>query len=377
VLRVTNLSDAGAGSLRAALTATGPRSVIFDVSGEIDLQSTLEIASGFLTVAGQTAPSPGITVAIVGPTGQTNNGIDVHANDILIQHIRIRAMTDPLGARRDALSIEGSRVVIDHVSVSWGNGTGKNMGTETDRFTDITISNCINSEAMPYGLLVSEGTTRFSILRCLFANNFNRNPEVKSGTSVVLVNNEIYNPGGNGRPFMGVWSNVNPTSTNPSLTSIIGNTGKLGPTGSGLAYQFAQSQADVAVGSQCYLSDNTFPFLFDFSPSNMVQVGSPPFALPSPLTLLTSDQIEAYLLVHAGARPADRDPVDTRIINGVINLLGNSLLTNESQVGGFPTLAQNTRVLSIPSNYTDILPSGYTVLEEDVLFPLARRVEGP
>jgi hypothetical protein len=96
----------------------------------------------------------------------------------------------------------------------------------------------------------------------------------------------------------------------------------------------------------------------------------------SPLTLLTSDQVEAYLLVHVGARPADRDPVDARIINDVITLQGNSLLTNESQVGGFPTLAQNTRVLSIPSNYTDILPSGYTILEEDVLFPLAGVVEG-
>ena len=52
------------------------------------------------------------------------------------------------------------------------------------------------------------------------------------------------------------------------------------------------------------------------------------------------------------------------------------MLSNETQVGGYPSLAQNTRVLTIPANYATIRPSGYSVLEEDILFPLARTVEG-
>jgi len=66
ILRVTNLNDAGAGSLRAALEATGPRTVIFEVGGMIDLSDDIYITSPYLTVAGQTAPSPGITLRYAG-----------------------------------------------------------------------------------------------------------------------------------------------------------------------------------------------------------------------------------------------------------------------------------------------------------------------
>ena len=62
--------------------------------------------------------------------------------------------------------------------------------------------------------------------------------------------------------------------------------------------------------------------------------------------------------------------MDTRIVNDVINRTANN------QKGQFPALAQNTRVLTIPANHATIRPSGYSVLEEDVLFPLARVVEG-
>ena len=62
ILRVTNRNDSGAGSLRAALTDPRPRVVIFEVSGTIALQSIINIMSPYLTVAGATAPSPGISV---------------------------------------------------------------------------------------------------------------------------------------------------------------------------------------------------------------------------------------------------------------------------------------------------------------------------
>ena len=62
VYPVSNLNDSGAGSLRAALEASGPRVVVFETSGAIIARSDYTISQPYCTVAGQTAPSPGITL---------------------------------------------------------------------------------------------------------------------------------------------------------------------------------------------------------------------------------------------------------------------------------------------------------------------------
>src|SRR3989344_3574158 len=82
IIKVTNLNDTGPGSLRAAVEASGPRIVVFEVSGTITLSRDVSIANPYITIAGQTAPSPGITLK--------NFGISPSTHDILIQHIRVR-----------------------------------------------------------------------------------------------------------------------------------------------------------------------------------------------------------------------------------------------------------------------------------------------
>ena len=126
---MTNLNDRGPGSLRAAMEARGPRIVIFEVSGTISLSEPIYVTSPFLTVAGQTAPSPGITLRY--------QPIHVKTHDVVVQHLRIRLgdthqtpgsscafylWSDEEGNRSSPGSMV-SNVVLDHMSLSWATST--------------------------------------------------------------------------------------------------------------------------------------------------------------------------------------------------------------------------------------------------------------
>ena len=99
IIRVTNLNPSGPGSLKAALDTKGPRIIVFEVAGVIDMgRSDAGNEGAFLTIAGQTAPSPGITII--------RGGIDVKTHDVMMRHIRVstgadgQAKRSGLGSRR-------------------------------------------------------------------------------------------------------------------------------------------------------------------------------------------------------------------------------------------------------------------------------------
>lgn len=87
-----------------------------------------------------------------------------------------------------------------------------------------------------------------------------------------------------------------------------------------------------------------------------------------------SDAYE-WVLKQAGARPADRDNVDNRIIKDVRNGTGR-IIDRTLDVGGWPTLAVNRTSLAIPANpNSDKDGDGYTNIEE-WLHQMAAKVEG-
>ena len=147
VIFVDSLADSGPGTLRAALEAAGPRTVIFRVGGTITLQSPLVITNPFVTVAGQTAPGGGIQlrndpVAPYGLAADSFTSLVIAASDVVIRFLRIRpgplqpnracrgpnAVSHPQGLKTcvdagdiQAIELEPSaeRVMLDHLSLAW------------------------------------------------------------------------------------------------------------------------------------------------------------------------------------------------------------------------------------------------------------------
>jgi len=117
VVHVTNLNDSGAGSLRAALdgaSGTGTM-IVFDVGGTINLSSYgLTVYNPFVTVAGETAPAPGITINGAATGSAT---VTVNTHDVILRHLRVR---NNAGGREIIQTVGDFNIIYDHLSVANG-----------------------------------------------------------------------------------------------------------------------------------------------------------------------------------------------------------------------------------------------------------------
>jgi pectate lyase len=395
VMKVTNLNASGAGSLKACASDTsGPRVCIFEVSGTIRITQDLMIRYGNLTIAGQTAPSPGISIR--------GAAIRIQANDILIQHIRVRPGDDTNGPdpdNRDALKIEGAsnrqvkNIVIDHCTFSWAIDETASIWGWHD---NITLSNNIFSEPLNeslhmsddgktrekhgFGVLLGSSTSggRVTMYGNLLAHIVERNPLARS-RELVFVNNLVYDRGN-----MDLDGQTDYDRTTKS--SIVGNVFLRGPSYSRTTkpiYLRTNGSASLVSGSRVYVNDNYAPewgtsatSLVSLTGGDVISGLLSTSTAPvwnSGLTLRKTANSAVYnrVLGYAGARPTDRDSVDKRIIShvksrngGIINCVAsNGTSRCNRNAGGWPVLSQNRRTLTLPSNYSSTASNGYTNLE--------------
>lgn len=344
VIAVTTLADSGAGSLRAALTATGPRIVVFRTGGTIELQSDIRITEPYLTIAGQTAPGDGITIK---GNNLNTNLLRVATHDVVIRYLRLRP-----GASGETLGIglgtnDTHKVILDHLSVSWA--VNENITTWYDTH-DITIQwsmiteglhNSVHSEG-PHSkglLLGSEGSYNFSIHHNLFAHNDERNPRMRAAGMADFTNNVIYNYGDSA----GWISNDYGAMT----VNFVGNYFKAGPNSDLARYELEMDQ----IGSNAlgvFVSDNLGPHRLNGSQpqADMVEPAARQFLTGQayPTAFVTkSSATTAYnqVLADAGSTLPKRDVVDQRIVQEVTAGSGQ-IIDDPAQVGGWPQMTSGT-----------------------------------
>lgn len=372
ILKVTNLNNSGPGSLRAAINTTGSRIIVFEVGGTIHLSTDLEIKNAHVTLAGQTAPSPGIMLK--------GAGIKVMTHDVLIQHIRIRtgdALNGPNPSNRDALQVLGPYshdVVIDHISASWAIDEN---GSTWYPVQNITFSNSIFSEGLnvsmhpkgPHskGFLIGKFAKNISLIGNMMVHNTERNPRILADSSVIFVNNLVYNSGSSS--FMVVGSNFG-----PSLVTAIGNVFINGPDTPSDSKAIKVDRHAGPATKIFSLNNQASGKILTYSSNFDPRVTSPPVWF-YPMTIRDTIKLESWVLVNVGARPADRDGIDDRLVNEVKKRTGK-IINSPNQVGGWPKLPSTKRPFNIPENPNgDDNKNGYTNVEE-VLHRMAAEVEG-
>jgi hypothetical protein len=346
VHRVTTLADSGPGSLRAAVEARGPRTVVFDLGGTITLLSPLKISRSNITIAGQTAPGDGITLR-----GQP---LIIAANDVIVRYLRVR-LGDESGVQEDALSItRGRRIIIDHVSASWSVdetlSAGSRYSPPEEGIHDLTVQWSLIAESLNasvhlkgkhgYGSLIRGGYgARFSWHHNLWANHQARMPRPGNYNSAAIDpegplfefrNNVFYNWGG-GR------AGYNADTDSRAGYDFIGNWYQAGPDSEG-SFAFCEENPLA----RAFFADNSMNGSVPADPWSLVGcTPGPDYRASAPLAdsgLTTDTAARAFerVLARAGASKV-RDAVDQRIVASVRNRTGR-LINSQTAVGGWPVL---------------------------------------
>lgn len=361
IVRVTNLNADGPGSFKEAIERKGPRIVVFEVGGVIDLGlTTLSIDEPNLTIAGQTAPSPGITLI--------RGGIDIRTHDVIVQHIRIRTGASGAAKRSgweaDSMSTVGARnVIVDHCTMTWG--LDENLSASGPRFTGKTVEDWRNGTSRNItfaynllaegiadsshpkgehskGSLIHDNATGILIYRNVYAHNYERNPLLKGGVQAAVVNNLIFDPGAQA---------IHYNLMDLEWTGHVPIAGELSAVGNILRAGFSTREdiAFVTIGGvgdlNYYGRDNVavsrlgkpLPMFgrYTTSAARIIERDAPAI-WPEGLDVIPADQVETHVLRYAGARPWDRDAHDLRILFDVAEGRG-TIIDDEKQVGGYPT----------------------------------------
>ena len=403
VYEVTNLNDNGPGSLRDAISKSGPRTIIFRISGNIRLKSALKITKPYLTIAGQTAPGDGICIC--------DENFSVQANNVIVRYIRVRMGDLDTLNEEDAFSGWNCKnVIIDHCSVSWSVDEAMSIYRGMD---SLTVQWCFITESLRYshhskgahGYGGIWGGINASWHHNLLAHHSSRTPRWDRGENVQNVderNNVIYNWTFNSC-YGGEASTTLPVV--PSTINMVANYYKAGPSAqsAALMYRIANPSSNENGWGRWFVDEN-YVYGYPHATANNWTYGvqgiseevKSQIRVDQPFPYVPINQQfpeEAYNLVleQGGDNYPIRDTIDKRIVWEVKNdtaLYGgktgahSGIIDSQDEVGGWPVLKSAEPPLDTdhdgmpddwekanglnyndPTDRNNIAPSGYTYLE--------------
>ncbi len=355
LIRVTSLASKGKGTLREALAQTVPRLIVFEIGGVIDLEMKgLEIEAPQCFIAGQTAPAPGITLI--------RGGVQIKADQTVLQHLCVRpgdaGQAKKSGWEPDSISTSGgpAQVWVDHCSTTWS--IDENLSASTYKppsgkvaqrihFRDCIVAEALNNASHEKGshskgTLVYGGTQEVAIVNCLYSSQVERNPVFQAGTSGVIVNNVIANPGERAVHAHGPSEEKNPAFPNARI-AVINNVVLFG--------QHTKKVAGVFEGIADACIKGNEGFNWEGAPIPELRV---PFTtLPEPpvwpagLEATSTTAAVWHVARFVGARPAQRDPIDQRIVSAALTGTAR-IIDSQEEVGGYPKYEPVTRALDVP-----------------------------
>lgn len=354
VYHVVNLDDSGPGSLREGLrSATGPRTIVFDVSGTIELKKPLMIEKSFITVAGQSAPGDGICLK------DQTFGIK-KASHVVVRYLRVRLgdQNKPRPSGPDCMNTTDiDHVILDHMTVSWGIDGNHDLR----RGGNFTLQWSIYAEALnnslhekgAHGMLASfrDITDGVSLHHNLFASSRERHPTLsgspltKSEAVLDFRNNVVYNLQG-------------ATNLGNSRINFVNNYYLPGPDTPATGRPIA-TKTEVEGALKAFLGGNVFVNQPEFTADNFQAIDFTRWSKgnykPTSLELIrvdrefdvagarpatnTADDAYARVLGAAGASHP-RDAADARLVKGIRDRT-HRMIDSQEQVGGWPVLKGN------------------------------------
>lgn len=352
VIAVTSTTDSGPGSLRAAIETSGPRYIIFQTGGLIDLASDITVREPFVTLACQTAPGDGIAIK--------RATLNIATHDVIVRGCRMRVGDEAgsPGDQRDGINISTTRadsdvynVIIDHNSVAWAIDETIATWESSSRpyeLHDITISHNIAALALnqsihpegahSMGMNIGESSERITIYRNLFAHNRDRNPRMSGIVEGEVINNFIYNYGDG------------PGKVGEKLTTLhwIGNYYQRGVDSRSDIFRFADV---VLPQSAYYLSDNIrLDRTSGATPEEWSSINgdsSPAQASPvftstiSPADIAAGVEVKNLVTQDVGAHSPYLDPIDQYVLQTIATGTG-SITDSPAEAGGWPSYSPGT-----------------------------------